>query len=173
MVNSAQNGGGRPGGGGDRVSAAGGGGECGRRRCLCFRRAASVRGLGGALCCAVKLWGARSGAGSTRACGTQSPFPVLARSLPLVSGSTSSGRLLRGALLALRPAVAPSQPLPAGGALPRTAPGCSRRGFHLSRAVLTTRGNGHRIDEFTRSLAVGRWAGAAVSVPFRDPGRAP
>lgn len=137
------------------------------------RRFCARAGGSAVLCCAVKLWGARSGAGSTRACGTQSPFPVLARSLPLVSGSTSSGRLLRGALLALRPAVAPSQPLPAGGALPRTAPGCSRRGFHLSRAVLTTRGNGHRIDEFTRSLAVGRWAGAAVSVPFRDPGRAP
>lgn len=123
-------------------------------------------GLGGALCRQALRGAGRGG----QHLGLQHPVAVPGAhspsSLGLPRPPSRSGRLLRGALPALRSAVAPLQPLRAGGRV-------GSAGAALAGAALATRGNGHRIDEFTRSLAVARWAGAAASGPFRGRDRAP
>lgn len=144
----------------------------GRRRC-CFRRAASVRGLGGALCCQA-LGGAERGGQHP---GLRHPVAIPgARSLapspsslglPRLGGCYAGPSPLSGRLslpLSL------SRP---GGRCPARRPAALAGAFISPGPVLTTRGKGHRIDEFTRSLLVGCWAGAAASVPFRGPGRVP
>lgn len=166
VVNSAQNGGGRPGSG--TVSAAavgGGGGEWDGGAAGAAASAAPLLCAGGGERCAVRLWGARSGSGSTRACSTRSPFPVVARSL--------APPHLRGCRPRRAPGRCSAESSPLSGRLPLPLSLSRPRRAALAAAAVTTRGNGRRIDGCTRSLAVVRWAGAAARGTLCGRGRAP